>query len=264
MLGFPHTYSLHESAQADQGVVDVPTSPDFGGASVTIPLKLDIMPHLQSVSEDAKIIGAVNTIVPRNGELHGENTDWQAIYQAAKTNLQSSILANTASTALVIGAGGTCRAALYAVHRLGLKKIYLFNRTPENAEKVRDSFPDYGIEVITSLSSATLPAESAPSVVISTVPGDSLTTDSSASASGIFLDSAVLASSKGGVAIDLAYKPHTTALLSLAENKDGWKIVPGVEILCLQGFKQFELWTGKKAPEAKIRKAVLDKYFGRD
>ncbi|AAW41820.1 hypothetical protein CNBB3730 [Cryptococcus deneoformans B-3501A] len=254
-LGLPHTYRLHESEKVDQGVLEVIRSPDFGGASVTIPLKLDIIPHLDSVSEDAKIIGAVNTVIPRGGKLHGENTDWQAIHQAAAQNLDADALSYGSSTALVIGAGGTCRAAIYAMHKLRFKTIYLFNRTPENAAKVKASFPEsYNIAVVTSLSS--LPE--APVVVVSTVPGNSLTLDTFSQ--GIYLPSEVLSRPKG-VAIDLAYKPHMTALLHAAEKKEGWKVVPGVEILCLQGFKQFEEWTGKRAPQKKMRKAVLDKYF---
>ncbi|KAE8538060.1 pentafunctional AROM polypeptide [Cryptococcus gattii VGV] len=253
-LGLPHNYGLHESEKVDQDVLEVIRSPDFGGASVTIPLKLDIIPHLDSVSEDAKIIGAVNTVIPRGGKLHGENTDWQAIRQAAAQNLNAGVLSDGSSTALVIGAGGTCRAAIYAMHKLRFKTIYLFNRTPENAAKVKASFPEsYNIIVVTSL-----PLPEAPAVVVSTVPGNSLTLDTSSE--GIYFPSEVL-SRPNGVAIDLAYKPHMTALLQAAEKKEGWKVVPGVEILCLQGFRQFEEWTGKRAPEKKMRNAVLEKYF---
>ncbi|KAK8869881.1 pentafunctional AROM polypeptide [Kwoniella newhampshirensis] len=258
-LGLPHLYDLHESAQVDQGVLDIIRSPDFGGASVTIPLKLDVIPHLDTVSEDVKIIGAVNTVVPlADGKLHGENTDWVAIHSAAKKNL---LVDPSTTSALVIGAGGTCRAAIYAVHKLGVKTIYLFNRTTENAEKVKASFPtEYNVVVIDSLSSASFSTTGPPpSVVISTVPGDSLTLSPS-STEGIYLDPEAVLGTKNGVAIDLAYKPYETALIKLASEK-GWKAVPGVEILVLQGCEQFRLWTGKRAPEAKIRKGVMDKYL---
>ncbi|OCF35426.1 pentafunctional AROM polypeptide [Kwoniella heveanensis BCC8398] len=260
-LGLPHIYSLHERAKVDQSVLDIIRSPDFGGASVTIPLKLDIIPHLDSVSEDVKIIGAVNTIVPQsNGKLHGENTDWQAILQAAKSNLALAPgAASSKPSALVIGAGGTCRAAIYAMYKLGIQTIYLFNRTSSNAEKVKESFPaNYGIQVVDSFDAV----PTAPSVVISTVPGDSLTT-TSGSGEGIYLDPQhKIFSAPNGVAIDLAYKPHQTALVQIADEKQGWTAVPGVEILILQGLVQFKLWTGRTAPQGKIRKAVLNKYFG--
>ncbi|WVR05112.1 pentafunctional AROM polypeptide [Kwoniella sp. DSM 27419] len=251
-LGLPHTYGLHESAQVDQSVLDIIRSSNFGGASVTIPLKIDIIPQLDSVSEDVQVIGAVNTIVPKDGKLHGENTDWQAIYHATRSGLTVN---PKSASALIIGAGGTCRAAIYAVYKLGIKTIYLYNRTIENAQKVKQSFPEvYNIVVVDSL--AFLPTS--PSVIVSTVPGDSLTT--SDSGAGIYLDPKVF-SADNGIAIDLAYRPHQTALVQSAEKKQGWKAVPGVEILVLQGLAQFRLWTGKRAPEGKIRKAVMDRYF---
>ncbi|WVW83179.1 pentafunctional AROM polypeptide [Kwoniella bestiolae CBS 10118] len=254
-LGYPHEYGLHESDKVDQGVLDVIRSQDFGGASVTIPLKLDIIPHLDSVSEDVKVIGAVNTIVPSKGKLHGENTDWKAIYQATLSNLPSNTKPSS-SEGLVIGAGGTCRAAIYALYKLGFKMIYLFNRTLENALKVKGSFPsNYNIQVIDSFGNLQ------PSVVISTVPGNSLVL--SQSEQGIHLPESLLGRKEGGVVIDLAYKPYKTALLQLAEsNTSGkWRSVPGVEILVLQGLVQFELWTGKRAPERKVREGVMAKYF---
>lgn len=262
-------YDKHETKVVDQGLLDLIHNPNFGGASVTIPLKLDIMPHLDDISPDAKVIGAVNTIVPQRSsseetKLYGDNTDWQAIYKAVKDNLSAESTANAGSTgssaeavtSLVIGAGGTCRSAVYAMGKLSPKgTIYLFNRTLEKAQSVKSSFPsEFNIQVISSLDDLPTP----PQVVVSTVPGASLTLDKGSE--GIHLPEAVL-SAGGGVVVDMAYKPHKTPLIQLAEKTQGWVAVTGVEILCLQGFKQFELWTGKRAPEAKIRKAVMDKYF---
>lgn len=257
-LGLPHKYERCEAAEITDNVKVTLEDPDFGGASVTIPLKLDIMPLLDQVSEHAKVIGAVNTIIVRQGadgrELHGDNTDFLAIREAAAANLAPELASGPEGlTTLVIGAGGTCRAAIYAMHALEAKRIILFNRTRENAEKVAASFSsDYNIEVVTDL--ASLPA--APGVVVSTVPGDSL---SSKEGEGIFLPPNVL-SAPGGVAIDMAYKPHKTALLETAEQAK-WTAVSGIEILCLQAFHQFTLWTGKPAPKEKMRKAAMEKYF---
>lgn len=256
--GYPHVYSRMEYAEVEQPLLDAYRAPDFGGASVTMPLKLKIIPFLDSVSDDAKLLGAVNTVIPSDDEngkrrLHGENTDWQAIHEAAKVNLDSSVLLSKDLTVLVIGAGGTCRAAIFAMHTLGATSIYLFNRTLANAEKVKASFPDsYNITVVDSLN-----LDIKPSVVVATVPGESLTLDQSAD--GIFLPDSVL-SAPHGVAIDLAYKPMNTALMTAAKAKSGWKAVPGIEILCLQGFVQFRLWTGKVAPKNKIREKVLERY----
>ena len=255
-LGLPHVYSLMDTIEPTQSVLDCMRDPHFGGASVTIPLKIRMMDHLGSISEDARIIGAINTIISRNGKLHGENTDWQAIHEAASQNLPYT---SRSLTGLVIGAGGTCRAAIYALHKLGASEIILYNRTLENAQRVKDEFPtQFNITVVNSLSSSVM--SSAPAVVISTIPGDSLTTHDQGE--GIYLDPVVLGS-ETGVAIDMAYKPHMTALLRLAGEMKGWKAIPGIEILCLQGFKQFGLWTGKQVPTVKMRRTVMEKYFGK-
>lgn len=257
-LGYPHVYERLEFAEVESGLLERYNAPDFGGASVTMPLKLKIIPHLHTVSENAKLLGAVNTVVPYTNdrgerEFYGDNTDWQAIHEAAKTNLDPSIVLSGKLETLVIGAGGTCRAAIFAMHTLGASVIYLYNRTLANAEKVKSSFPEsFNIVVIDSLD-----LTFAPPVVVSTVPGESLSTDKS---TGIFIDGEVLLKAPSGVAIDLAYKPRKTALMELAKSRMGWKAVPGLEILCLQGFRQFQMWTGKVAPKAKIREAVYGQY----
>lgn len=257
-LGYPHLYERLEFAEVEQGLLDTYNAPDFGGASVTMPLKLKIIPHLHTVSDNAKLLGAVNTVVPYlnaegKREFFGDNTDWQAIHEAARMNLAPSALLADELIALVIGAGGTCRAAIFAMHSLGATTIYLYNRTLANAEKVKAAFPEnFNIVVIDSLNLTFVP-----SVVVSTVPGESLSLDK---ANGIYIDGDVLLKAPSGVAIDLAYKPRKTALMELAKARQGWKAVSGLEILCLQGFRQFQMWTGKVAPKDKIREAVYGQY----
>jgi pentafunctional AROM polypeptide len=139
------------------------------------------------------------------------------------------------------------------MHELGATTIYLYNRTIANAESVKSSFPDnFNIKVIDSLDLTFVP-----SVVVSTVPGESLSLDKS---TGIYLNGDIVLKGEKGVAIDLAYKPRKTALMELAKQKSGWKAIAGLEILCLQGFRQFQMWTGKVAPKDQIREAVYGQY----
>ncbi|KIJ23030.1 hypothetical protein M422DRAFT_276476 [Sphaerobolus stellatus SS14] len=133
-LGLPYHHDLYETEVIDEKIKEILKSPDFGGASVTIPLKLDIVPLLDGVSPAAKLIGAVNTIVVRTTEdctrtLHGDNTDWMGIAACIKERL------SRCTKSLVIGGGGTSRAAVYALHNLGATTIYLYNRTRSTAEK---------------------------------------------------------------------------------------------------------------------------------
>jgi pentafunctional AROM polypeptide len=145
---------------------------------------------------------------------------------------------------LVIGAGGTARAALYTLHKMGIKKIYLWNRTASKAFDLKKAFENLiQVEVIESLD-----AKIEPGVIISTVPADS----------GVELPEHLYGGIKG-IICDMAYKPRRTKLLLQAERK-GWSCVEGIEVLISQGIAQFEIWTGKRAPSHKIEEEVLKKY----
>jgi len=265
LLGLPHHYELLETKDVGEEIKLALTAPDFGGASVTIPYKLDIIPLLNELSPAAQAIGAVNTVVPKaivkeDGStghiLFGDNTDWLGIKASITQRLSSSELRN----ALVIGAGGTARAAIYALQDIGAKTIYLFNRTQSKAEELAKAFPDAPLKVVGSLKWAE--ASEAPNVIVSTVPA-SATSTSDEAAGALKLDAGVFMYSEGpAVVVDMAYKPEETPLLGLAKGLQGgkWATVPGIEVLLEQGYVQFELWTGRKCPRKEVSATVLAKY----
>ena len=262
LLGLPHTYELLETDAVDEQVRFALASPDFGGASVTIPFKRDVMAHLDGLSPEAEAIGAVNTIIPRvnadgSTTLYGDNTDWLGMYSSVRARLPAA--AHTVEAGLIIGAGGTARAAIYALHALGAKRIYLYNRTRASAEALVHAIPGATVELVDTLGA--WPAEGpAPSVIISSVPAAATTTDAGA-ASGALLLSAGLLRAEGGVAVDMAYMPAETPLLSLVKAVGGkWQGVKGVEVLLEQGYKQFELWTGRRCPRGVVARRVWEKY----
>jgi pentafunctional AROM polypeptide len=165
------------------------------------------MPFLDEISAHAKLIGAVNTIIPveKDGEtkLLGDNTDWLGLRELIQKGLSSDNERTDASTSLVLGAGGTCRAAVYTLHQAGFKTIYLFNRTRPNAEKIVASFPaDYNIIPLTSLNE--FPGE-LPIAIISTIPAQGTATEFQPNAdAGVFVPSSVFARENGGVLIDVS------------------------------------------------------------
>ncbi|GAA96686.1 uncharacterized protein L969DRAFT_100128 [Mixia osmundae IAM 14324] len=245
-LGLPHTYGLLETAEVDESVRDFVRSSDFGGASVTIPHKTAIIALCDEVSEAVRIIGACNTLVPvqRGSQiiLRGENTDFRGIVSIIAAE-QLAITAD--SHALVIGAGGTARAAVYALHQAGFARILLYNRTIANAQVVARSLaPAIKVDIIDSLQSA-----GQPQAIVSTVPGSSSIEISSS-----------LFRPGGGIAIDMAYTPRETALLKAAQTFPDWRAVPGIEVLLAQGYEQFRLWTGFTAPACLIAPTVLSAY----
>src|SRR6266478_4501436 len=122
LLGLPHSYGLIETDTIDTDVRLTLKLADFGGASVTIPLKRDIIAHLDVLTPEAEAIGAVNTVIPTtNADGHrillGDNTDWIGIRNLVRARLPRSV--QKIESSLVIGAGGTARAAIYALHALG-------------------------------------------------------------------------------------------------------------------------------------------------
>ncbi|KAF9223187.1 Shikimate dehydrogenase [Gyrodon lividus] len=259
-LGLPHVYSLFETTTVGDEITQVIKNPDFGGASVTIPFKLDIIPLLDELSPAARSIGAVNTIVPLpTGKLYGDNTDYLGIVSSIRTRAPG-LVSGKLRAALVIGAGGTARAAVYALKAIGTEDVYVFNRTAAKAEALASAFQGEGesrVRVVTELGK--WPDGVAPSVIISTVPANATTTTQTPSA--IYLPPALFDSSLKGVVVDMAYKPSQTPLLQLAvETAPGWARVRGVEVLLEQGYVQFEEWTGRRSPREVVKERVLERY----
>ncbi|KAG1883784.1 EPSP synthase-domain-containing protein [Suillus subluteus] len=163
VLGLPHTYELLETANVGEELKATLAAPDFGGASVTIPFKLDVIPLLDKLSPAADAIGAVNTIIPiiegGNRILYGDNTDWLGIRESIRSRAPSI---GAPAAALVIGAGGTARAAIFALQSLGAQR-YL------PARALVEAFPDAPVKLIETLDA--WPAEGpAPTVIVSTTP----------------------------------------------------------------------------------------------
>ncbi|KAJ7472306.1 Shikimate dehydrogenase [Mycena galericulata] len=260
VLGLPHFYELQETTEVGQEVKATITAPDFGGASVTIPFKLDVIPLLDKLSPAAQAIGAVNTIIPvrvdgTNPILYGENTDWLGI----RHTIHSHVHVGSIHAALVIGAGGTARAAIYALHSLGVRTIYIYNRTRSNAQLLADAFPDAHVQLLDTLDAwpnGIVP----PNVIVSTVPSDATTTSGKPGA--LHLSSNLFSYRDGpAVVIDMAYKPAQTPLLALAKDSgENWEAVQGLDVLLEQGYVQFAQWTGRPCPRGIVAARVQARY----
>lgn len=235
--GLPHQYHLLETDDVSD-LKSTLRDASFGGASVTIPLKLDIIDELDELTEAARVIGAVNTVipVPDKGEevshrLLGDNTDWQGIsYALLNGGLQQD---SGDSAAMVIGSGGTTRAAVFSLHALGFSPIYVVGRTAKNVEAMVTDFPQsYGLQAVTDVAAVT----KLPQVVVSTIPGDQPIDPMTESVlSGVV--NAPAASSGQRILLDMAYKPRETPAIRIAEGS-GWTTIPGLEVLASQGWYQ--------------------------
>ena len=261
ILGLPYQYQLLETRELGHEIKAAITASEFGGASVTIPYKLDIIPLLDKLTPAAKAIGAVNTIIPQGQGservLVGDNTDWLGITASITGDLGGKAPIHAA---LVIGAGGTARAAIYALQALNAQVIYLFNRTIGKAEDLARAFPEAHIKVVEQLGQ--WPSNSRPpSIIVSTVPAAATTTNEKET-NLIFLSEKIFGYREGlGVVIDMAYRPAETPLLKLAKKAGGqWTLVPGLEVLLQQGYEQFQLWTGRSCPKGLVAKRVREGY----
>ncbi|KAI9792364.1 MAG: 3-dehydroquinate dehydratase (3-dehydroquinase) [Piccolia ochrophora] len=257
-FGLPHEYDLCESSEPEniRGVI---AERDFGGASVTIPLKVRIVDILDDVTDAAKVIGAVNTIVPVASEnshrprLRGENTDWQGMMSVLRDAGASSEDAEQ-SAAMVIGAGGTARAAIFALHHMGFSPLYLVGRSPQHLTTVASSFPgSYDIRILSS-ASAVGTLQSMPMVAIGTVPGDSPLDQSVREVLARVLRVSVGQGAQRTL-LEMAYTPRVTALMQLAQDA-GWVTIPGRDVLVAQGLYQFQHWTGIMPLLAEAKAAV--------
>lgn len=210
--GLPHKYSLFETDDAST-VQELIRSPAFGGASVTIPLKLDIMKYVDEITDSAKIIGAINTIIPQataegKTRLVGTNTDWMGMVYTLRSAGVSSVSKAKPGSALVVGSGGTTRAGIYALHSLGYSPIYVVARNAQSAAGLCQSFPsDYALELLDDASHAKV----LPTVIITTIPADKPIDPAMKELLGTVLRQPKSLSTPR-VLLEMAYKPRHTPL----------------------------------------------------
>jgi pentafunctional AROM polypeptide len=240
-LGLPHSYYLHETSDWTK-VKSEMEKPDVFGASITIPLKIDVLNNgiVTDLSDSARIIGAVNTLAKTSTGIYGHNTDWLGIQQWLRK------FAGGEAVGLVIGAGGTARAALYALKHLPfVTETLVWNRTSSKAVQLAKEFDCQAIDTL-SISGR----KSKQLIVIGTIP---------ASAQSAMQFDVLFTNFSSGVVLDMAYRPRITLLLEQA-TKNGWDAIEGIQVLLEQGYEQFELWTSLPAPKHAIASAVMNRY----
>jgi len=207
------------------------------GASVTIPHKISVLPYLDKVDPMAADIGAVNTVVNRDGVLHGYNSDCVGAIKALaeKTVIKGREVA-------VIGAGGGARALGFGLKREG-GIVTIINRTASRGEKLAR---DLGCRFRPLAELKKLPYH----IVVNATPAG-MTPDVNSTPLAPKLMAPEM------VAMDMVYNPLKTRFLKEAQSV-GCTIIDGVSMFVHQGAVQFELWTGKKAPLDVMRRVVLE------
>jgi len=205
------------------------------GVSVTIPHKVDVMPHLDAIDDLALRIGAVNTVVNSDGTLHGYNTDGMG---AAKALMDQTTIKG--KHVAILGAGGAARAVGFAVAAEGAT-LTIINRSVDKGEDLAETL---GAEFVPMSNAGAIDCDI---LVNTTSVGMSPHTDS--------IPISENSIDAGMIVMDIVYNPLITRLLDAATSK-GCLTVDGVAMFVYQGALQFELWTGMKAPYDVMRSEV--------
>lgn len=220
----------------------------FMGVNVTIPHKEAILSFLDEIDPLAELIGAVNTVVVKEGKLVGYNTDASGFWRS----LKEEGVDPKGRQALILGAGGAARAVAFTLLKQGCSRLYIANRTYHRAQELA-----WDLAKVGSIQVETIPLEE--DSLASVLPEVDL----------IINTTSVGMEGKGGelplragrlearhIVYDLVYNPPRTKLLEIASSR-GCQAISGRSMLLYQGAEAFTLWTGREAPLG-VMKQVLD------
>ncbi|NOT56892.1 MAG: shikimate dehydrogenase [Deltaproteobacteria bacterium] len=241
-LYVPFLVRPKELARAVHGI----RSLNLVGVNVTVPHKERVIGHLDTLSTEAELCGAVNTIMNRDGELFGDNTDGRGFL----ASLQKHGFSPRGNDVILIGAGGSARAVLVSLIRAGCKKVTIVNRTSANAQALARTYAKVGKTRLEALSLEALrePAllKSAALVINSTSVG--LHGEE-------FPALAYAATARTCIFYDLLYRPDLTSFLKPAKQAQR-PVYDGRGMLLHQGALAFTLWTNTPAPLATMSRAL--------
>jgi quinate dehydrogenase len=247
------------------------SNPKSMGSGVTMPYKVAVIPYLDELTEEGKAIGAINTIVFKpgaNGSIiySGTNTDCVGIRDAFLNNVEGS--SYRGKPGLVVGGGGTCRAAVYALRNfLGCSPIYIVNRDKAEVDAVLEECDARGmgqnlIHVASTSQAKKLPV---PGAVVSAVPDFAPVTENEKIAREIL--AIFLQGSEKGPLLEMCYHPSPDTEISRLAAQAGWQVIGGIEAMIGQGVAQARLWTGVDADEhlrAVVRDEIRKRMAGDD
>lgn len=248
-LRLPFRYQAWDTTPADLAArVGALRSGERVGANVTVPHKEAVLPLLDEVSAEARATGAVNTIVRREGQLAGYNTD---IAGFADTLREDGGFDVSGARVCVLGAGGAARAVIYALLREGAAQVRLHNRTPARAEALATTLDTSDGRVVVVTAGPDQAAQGCDLIVNCTTLGMA----HSATATEAPLNEDEIP--RGAFVCDIVANPPVTPLLARARAR-GCRTLGGLPMLVRQGAAAFTLWTGLAPPlEAMFEAARL-------
>jgi shikimate dehydrogenase len=227
----------------------------IAGVNLTVPHKERAVRMMAALTDEARLLRAVNCVINRNGELHGDNTDARGL----EADLREQDIAIAGKLAVIIGAGGAASAAVLAAIRLGAARIVICNRTIARANRLARSFAQYlgargggrphetiearGLEVL--MNATTM---SAAGMVINATPMGLKT--------GGFTPLSYTSTPAECVYYDMIYAREATPFLAPAL-ANGRRAIDGAGMLINQGALAFELFNGIAPPAGVMRTALM-------
>ncbi|GBL50402.1 hypothetical protein CJI97_002595 [Candidozyma auris] len=234
---------------------------NYIGSAVTMPYKVAIIPHLDEIDENARSVGAVNTIYVRfkNGKAIniGTNTDTVGIRDAFLFNTPVAAANAKGKPGLVYGGGGASRSAVYALKEyLGCSKIYMVNRYASEVNQIQEEMAANGFtgEIIHVATPEQAKEMESPYLLVLAVPDFPSVSDEEILARAT-LDVFINQEEKGAV-IEMCYHPTQITRLYKAFHAAGWDVIGGIEPMIYQGFAQQVLWTGYALDEMPTKEVV--------
>ena len=207
----------------------------LAGVAVTMPLKQEVLPHLANMDQLTARIGACNTLrTGADGKLYGFNTDVAGVIRPLQKRMKIE-----GARIVVLGAGGAARAAVFGLVEHGAE-VFIVNRTHETAVALARKAK----------------AKSLKEEVLVKTRFDALINTTPCGMAGVKQALPIKESGlNAGLVFDMVYNPLETPLIKLARSR-GIPVIGGLEMFVQQGARQFEIWTGKPAPEAEMMRVV--------
>ncbi len=268
-LGIDANYIVLELVPAAfKKLMSQPGKIALSGFNVTVPYKETVMNYLDSVRPEARAIGAVNTVFKEGRRWIGANTDMEGFRRALRTD---GGFRPSGKKAVILGAGGAARAAVYGLSREGVREILIADCFPQKAKKIADDMRPLFKRVVYQAVLAGTPevkkALQEADIIINATPlglklQDPLVVPEAWIPKMERAKAALRgrASRKAGCGskffMDLIYNPALTPFLKAAKKK-GHRTLNGLGMLLYQGARALEYWTGRKAPVGVMRQALL-------
>lgn len=222
------------------------------GGNITMPLKEAVIKYLDEISEEARIIGSVNTInIDEKGKITGYNTDGKGFIKS----LEEKGIEFKGKKVVIVGAGGAAKSIAIQLAYDGVDELVVFNRTLENAKAIADNINK---NIPKCKGRAELMDEKK---LVYEIEDSTILINCTSLGMKNSLDKAILSSPdqlpKDIFVADIIYDPDQTKLLKLAEQA-GVKHMNGLMMLIWQGAIAFKIWTGLDMPVELIKKELFD------